>query len=339
MREQRRQRRLVAHAVDARELIAQAVEAGRLHARLVHEGAIEIGELARLAALPALLVDALDRLAQLLLGGLVHREERVPGRTVGRDRGCRKPLAVGELPEIVLRPHRGIDRRQVDAGTRFRHNRRRAGRADRQSENECSQHRFRINSAHAISNRSGSQRSPRNAAPRMVAMHPAPLNTGENPCLWAGRARPARRALPGRGRGVCEPGPRTALYVCNRSSLRRPFAGPLARQPALSAAFHHRIVLGRQRHRRPPRRRAYSAGDAVVPALVAGVSHHPPVRLETSQAGLAGDPRPPRHHDRAVRHRHRRLQHPAILGARTYPGAEHAAACNRPGRCSSRYGR
>src|ERR1700686_2902493 len=70
----------------------------------------------------------------------------------------------------------------------------------------------------------------------MVAMHPAPLNTGENPCLWAGRARPARRALPGRGRGVIEPGPRTALNVCNRSSLRRPFAGPLAPPPAPAPA-------------------------------------------------------------------------------------------------------
>ena len=43
----------------------------------------------------------------------------------------------------------------------------------------------------------------------------------------------------------------------------------LDRQPALSAALHHRAVLGRQCHRRPARRRAYSAGDAVVPALVA----------------------------------------------------------------------
>jgi len=37
----------------------------------------------------------------------------------------------------------------------------------------------------------------------MVAMHLAPLLRGENPCLWAGRARfPARRRTPGGGRGV-----------------------------------------------------------------------------------------------------------------------------------------
>src|SRR6266446_2229763 len=84
-------------------------------------------------------------------------------------------------------------------------------------------------------------------------------------------------------------------------------------------------MLGRQRHRRPPCRRPYSAGDALVPALVARVSHYSPVRLETSQARLGHYPRPARHHDRALRHRHRRLQHPAILGTRTYPGAEYAA--------------
>ena len=65
---------------------------------------------------------------------------------------------------------------------------------------------------------------------------------------------------------------------------------------------------------------------AVVPALVAGVSHHSAVRLEASGARLGRDPRPPRHHGGALRHRHRRLQHHAILGARAYPGAEHAAA-------------
>src|SRR6266478_4531393 len=51
-----------------------------------------------------------------------------------------------------------------------------------------------------------------------------------------------------------------------------------------------------------------------------------PYLLETSQARLGRNPRPPRHHDRALRHRYRRLQHPAILGTRTYPGAEYAAA-------------
>jgi hypothetical protein len=36
---------------------------------------------------------------------------------------------------ILLRTHHGVDRRNVDAGPRFRHRRSLTGRADRQSEN------------------------------------------------------------------------------------------------------------------------------------------------------------------------------------------------------------
>ncbi len=130
----------------------------------------------------------------------------------------------------------------------------------------------------------------------------------------------------GRNRGIIEPGPRTTALCLLPIKPPAPPPRQLARQPALSAALHHRAVLGRQRHRRPPRRRAYSAGDADVPALVAGVSDHSPVYLEPPQARLGRDPRQARNDGRALRHRHRRLQHPAILVARTYPGAEHAAA-------------
>ena len=124
-----------------------------------------------------------------------------------------------------------------------------------------------------------------------------------------------------------EPGPRTdRLMSASDQTSEAGAARQLARQPALSPALDHRAVLGRQRHRRPAGRRAYSAGDAVVPALVAGLSHHSSLRLETSDARLGRDPQPARHHDRALRHRHRRLQDPAILVARIYPGAQHAVA-------------
>src|SRR3982074_3634040 len=68
------------------------------------------------------------------------------------------------------------------------------------------------------------------------------------------------------------------------------------------------------------------AGNAIVGRLAAG--HIPPVTLSFLRWLLALLIILPlaRHHDRARRHRHRGLQHPAILGARTHPGAEHAAA-------------
>src|SRR6266478_4231945 len=78
------------------------------------------------------------------------------------------------------------------------------------------------------------------------------------------------------------------------------------------------------------------AGNAIVGRLAAG--HIAPVTLSFLRWSFAfliilpfawkhlvRDQRPPRHHDRALRHRHRRVQHPAILGARAHPGAEHAA--------------
>src|SRR5450631_2614884 len=82
------------------------------------------------------------------------------------------------------------------------------------------------------------------------------------------------------------------------------------------------------------------AGNAIAGRLAAG--HIPPVTLSFLRWSLAfliilpfawkhlkrdwRDPRPSRYHDRALDHRHRRLQHPAILVAGTYPGAEHAVA-------------
>src|SRR6266851_8158041 len=123
-----------------------------------------------------------------------------------------------------------------------------------------------------------------------------------------------------------EPSQERPPHVSLRSHLQRRPLRQLARQSALSAALDHRAVLGRQRHRRPPRRRAYSAGDAVVPALVAGVPCHSPLRLDASEARPGCDPQPSRHHDLSLSHRDQRLQHPAILVARTHHGAEHAAA-------------
>src|SRR3954465_5221485 len=58
----------------------------------------------------------------------------------------------------------------------------------------------------------------------------------------------------------------------------------------------------------------HNAGDAFVPALVVRVPHHPAVCLEASGPRLARDPQPPRHHDPALHHRHRRVQYAAILG-------------------------
>src|SRR6266550_1704879 len=145
---------------------------------------------------------------------------------------------------------------------------------------------------------------------------------------------------PGRGRGAMY---RARIDVCFRPSFfqgfarqgfaQQHFAGhfprPLAGQPALSVALHHRAVLGRQRHRRPSCRRPYSPRDAVVPALVACVSAHPSLCLEAPRARLARDPLPARPDDDPFRHRHRHLQHPAVLGARTYPGAQYAVAAVR----------
>ncbi len=87
------------------------------------------------------------------------------------------------------------------------------------------------------------------------------------------------------------------------------------------------------------------AGNAIVGRLAAGhippvtlaflrwanrFSDHPSHGVETSQAGLARDPRQTRLDDLSVRDRHRRFQHDAILGAGIYPGIEHAAsAINR----------
>ena len=83
------------------------------------------------------------------------------------------------------------------------------------------------------------------------------------------------------------------------------------------------------------------AGNAIVGRMAAG--HIAPVTLSFLRwsfafliilpfawkhlvARLGRDPRPARHHDRALDHRHRRVQYPAILGARAHPGAEYAAA-------------
>ena len=110
------------------------------------------------------------------------------------------------------------------------------------------------------------------------------------------------------------------------ASAAAPHPLRLARQPALSAAQPDRAVLGRQRHRRPFCGRAYSARHAVVPALERRVPDHPAVRLEPSCPRLGRNPPTARHDDPALRHRHRRLQHPAILGARAHPGAQHPAA-------------
>jgi hypothetical protein len=82
--------------MDAPERIAQPVETGRFDPRLIRERAIEVRKLARLAAFGAAGIDALDRVAQLPLGGFVHRLEGVPGGAIGRDRRRREPLAVGE---------------------------------------------------------------------------------------------------------------------------------------------------------------------------------------------------------------------------------------------------
>ena len=51
--------------------------------------------------------------------------------------------------------------------------------------------------------------------------------------------------------------------------------------------------------------------------------------METSETRLDRDPRQARSHDPALCHRHRRVQHAAILGARIHLGAEHAAAAIR----------
>src|SRR4051812_48465042 len=115
-----------------------------------------------------------------------------------------------------------------------------------------------------------------------------------------------------------------AYDTIGSSLLLRPRA--LARQPALSAAQPDRAVLGRQRHRRAHRGGAYCARHAVVPALERRVPDHSAVRLAPSGARLAADPEAARHDDPALRHRNRRLQHAAILGARTHPGAQHAVA-------------
>ena len=60
------------------------------------------------------------------------------------------------------------------------------------------------------------------------------------------------------------------MSASDQTSHVRASLQSLDREPALSFAQHHRTVLGRQRHRRPPRRRPHSAGDLVGPALGIG---------------------------------------------------------------------
>ena len=60
------------------------------------------------------------------------------------------------------------------------------------------------------------------------------------------------------------------------SELRGDLPPRIANQPYLLLE-HHRAVLGGECHRRPARRGPYPAGDAIVPALVAGVPDDPPV--------------------------------------------------------------
>ena len=110
VRKQRRQGSLVMQAVYPRQRIAQAAEAGLLHRRLVHERGVEIGELAPLGMIRVVRIDRLDRSAELRQRGFAHLRERIPGTAVGRYLRRRQPLAIGVLPEIVLRPDRGIDR-------------------------------------------------------------------------------------------------------------------------------------------------------------------------------------------------------------------------------------
>src|ERR1700742_4852955 len=102
-------------------------------------------------------------------------------------------------------------------------------------------------------------------------------------------------------------------------------APSLARKSALSAALHHGDVLGRQCDRGTACRRAYSACDARLPALVACLPADPSLGLEASEAGLARDPRQASRHDHHLVDRDQSGQHAAILRARAYRGAEHAA--------------
>src|SRR6202043_1396155 len=73
----------------------------------------------------------------------------------------------------------------------------------------------------------------------------------------------------------------------------------------------------------------HSAGDAGVPALVAGVSHHSSDRLEAPCARLVDDPGHDGYDDCSLHHRDLGLHLPAILVAGTYPGAQHAAVAIR----------
>src|SRR3981189_1018824 len=123
------------------------------------------------------------------------------------------------------------------------------------------------------------------------------------------------------------------MSACEPTSAA-PAGNWIANQPYLllnitAMCWAGNAIVGRLARARPPPRGPHRAGDAVIPALVACVPDHPAVCLETSGARLGRDPLPPRNHDRAFDHRHRRLQHPAILGARAYPGAEHAVAAIR----------
>src|SRR3954447_14429538 len=164
----------------------------------------------------------------------------------------------------------------------------------------------------------------------MVAMHLAALIPRQNPCLWVGRTMPTRLLIELSSGATACINRIDNRRVCLRSNLwrrRRPW--PLARQPAIPATDDYRPVLGGQRRGWPPCRRAYSARDLVVPALVAGISDHSTACLETSDPRLGRDPRPPWRHDRSLDHRHRRVQHPAVLGTRTHPGAQHAVAAVR----------
>ena len=140
-----------------------------------------------------------------------------------------------------------------------------------------------------------------------------------------GRARPARRRRAGPRR--IEPGPtnRRRMSASDQTSHVPAPGRWLANQPYLLLSITALCW----------------AGNAIVGRLAAG--HIPPVTLSFlrwSMAFLIILPFAWKHlkHDwaairarlgimiAALPHRHRHLQHPAILGAGIYPGAQHAAA-------------
>ena len=110
-----------------------------------------------------------------------------------------------------------------------------------------------------------------------------------------------------------------------RTSAACPRSGPVAEQPALSAADPDLAVLGGQHRAGAPCRRPRAAADAVLHPLDRHLSDPAALCLAASEAGLAGAARASADDAVPVVRRVRLQQCDLLLGPAIYRGAERAS--------------